>query len=321
MRVNFRLRGLWLLVFLWLGACVSGPKILPSLIPNERALSEYELRGAPFFPQEKYQCGPASMATLLNASGVEVSSEELEGKIFLPGRKGSLQVELLGVARRYGRLPYVIDPDLGAMVEELLAGRPVLVLQNLAFKYWPVWHYAVVVGFDPVRDALILRSGKEPRKKVSTRKFLATWRKGNSWGLVLLRPGELPVRADHDRYVETLAQIPEAGFLALQVAGYQTAAKRWPDSAAAFLGLGNAWFVAGKSEKAIEVYRQFLLTNPNQLVVRNNLAEVLGRTGRYEEALAEIDKTLEMAGEKDPFFPVYLRTRKAIRSRMNQPSL
>ena len=258
------------------------------------------------------------MATLLNASGVEVGPEDLTGKIFLPGRKGSLQVELLAVARRYDRLPYVIDPELGAMVGELLVGRPVLVLQNLAFKYWPVWHYAVVVGFDPADDVLILRSGKERRKKVSIRKFLATWEKGDSWGMVLLKPGELPARPDHDRYVEALAQIPEAGFSALQVAGYQTAARRWPDSVAAFLGLGNAWFSLGKAEKAIAVYRQYLQTHPNQLVVRNNLAEVLGHKGEFEEALGEIDKTLEMAGEKDPFYPVFLRTREAIRSHMNQ---
>lgn len=303
---------------MWLGACVSGPKILPSLMPQRGMVSEYELRETPFFPQEKFQCGPASMATLLKASGVEVSSGELTGKIFLPGRKGSLQVELLAVARRYGRLPYVIDPDPGAMLEELLAGRPVLVLQNLAFSFWPAWHYAVVVGFDPAADVLILRSGKEPRKKISTRKFLAAWKKADSWGLVLLKPGELPARSDHDRYVEALAEIPASGFLALQVAGYETVVKRWPDSAAGFLGLGNAWFAAGKPEKAIAVYRQFLLAHPNQLVVRNNLAEVLGHTGNYAEALAEIDKTLELAGEKDPFYPVYSRTREEIRRRMNQ---
>ncbi len=310
--------GAGLVMLFGLGACVSGTKILPSLLSDGRALSVYELQEVPFFPQERYQCGPASMATLLKASGLEVTAADLTKKVFLPGRKGSLQVELLAVARRYGRLPYVIEPELRALVEELLAGRPVLVLQNLAFKHWPVWHYAVVIGFDPAADVLILRSGKEFRKKMPTRKFLATWKKGNSWGLVLLRPGELPAKPDHDRYLGALAQIPESGFSGLQVGGYQAAAKRWPDSAAAFLGLGNAWFAAGNAEKAVAVFRQFLLANPDQLVVRNNLAEVLGYTGKHREALQEIEKALKLAGDKDPFYPVFLRTREQIRRRMNQ---
>ena len=317
MQMFLRWRGAWLLMFLGLGACVSGTKILPALLSDGRALSVYELQEAPFFPQERYQCGPASMATLLKASGLEVTAADLTKKVFLPGRKGSLQVELLAVARRYGRLPYVIEPELRALLEELLTGRPVLVLQNLAFKHLPVWHYAVVIGFDPAADALLLRSGKEFRKKMQTRKFLAAWEKGNFWGLVLLRPGELPARPDHDRYLGAMAQIPESGFFDLRVGGYQAAAQRWPDSAAAFLGLGNAWFGAGNAEKAVAVFRRYLLANPDQLVVRNNLAEVLGSTGNYREALQEIDKALRLAGDKDPFYPVFLRTREQISRRMN----
>jgi hypothetical protein len=39
-------------------------------------------------------------------------------------------------------------------VDQLEAGRPVLVLQNLALKLWPQWHYAVVVGYLPEHQAI-----------------------------------------------------------------------------------------------------------------------------------------------------------------------
>jgi tetratricopeptide (TPR) repeat protein len=313
------LRAVGLIVLLWLGACAPGQKILPSLISEGTAPFEYELRGVPFFPQEKYQCGPASMASLLKSSGVEVTPDDLVAKIFLPERKGSLQVELLAVARRYGRIPYVIEQDLTALLEEILAGRPVLVLQNLAFKRWPVWHYAVVVGFDRSGDALILHSGSQARKRMPARKYLTTWSKASFWGLVLLKPGELPARPDHDLYVETLAQIPLESFSDLLIPGYQAAVAHWPDSEVAFLGLGNAWFAAGHPEQAAEAFNQFLLKNPDHHIIRNNLAEVLASLGKYEEALKEIEKTLEGADESNPFYPAFLQTRRNILKQMVRP--
>jgi hypothetical protein len=33
-------------------------------------------------------------------------------------------------------------------LREVAAGNPVLVLQNLSFAWAPVWHYAVVMGYD-----------------------------------------------------------------------------------------------------------------------------------------------------------------------------
>ena len=59
------------------------------------------------------------------------------------------QVELVAAIRRYGRVPYEIEPSLSSLTAELQAGRPVLVLQNLGIKIAPLWHYAVVVGYSP----------------------------------------------------------------------------------------------------------------------------------------------------------------------------
>ena len=44
--------------------------------------STLELRDTPFFPQEEYQCGPAALATVLAASGVAVSPDDLTGKVY-----------------------------------------------------------------------------------------------------------------------------------------------------------------------------------------------------------------------------------------------
>ena len=112
-----------------LAGCATSPPLadgLPASAPRS-----IELDSTPYFPQEDYQCGPAALATLLVASGVDVTPESLAPEVFLPERRGSLALELVGAARRHGRLPYVLATTADEMVEELEAGRPVLVLQNL----------------------------------------------------------------------------------------------------------------------------------------------------------------------------------------------
>ena len=133
-----------------------------------------EVSSVPFFPQEKYYCGPAALAMVLSWSGLPVTQEEIGAQVYTPGREGTLQTDMIAAARRNGRLavPVTRLPDLTA---ELAAGHPVVVFQNLGFGWFPVWHYAVAIGYDAKKDSIILRSGHTRRKLMSARAFDAKW--------------------------------------------------------------------------------------------------------------------------------------------------
>ena len=149
------------------GGCANHHPGIEAYLNDTDIPSTLELRDTPFFPQEAYQCGPAALATVLVASDIGVTPHELTGKVYLPQRQGSLQLELIAASRRFGRLPYVLDGELPAILSELSTGRPVLVLQNLGLTSYPVWHYAVVIGFDASRNEIILRSGDRQRRLVA----------------------------------------------------------------------------------------------------------------------------------------------------------
>ena len=117
-----------------------------------------EIATVPFFAQEEYQCGPAAMAMALDRSGLRVTPAELTEKVYTASLHGSLQPALVAAARRLGRVAYVIStPD--ALFREMAAGYPVIVLQNLGLSWVPVWHYAVVIGYDIPADDVLLHSG------------------------------------------------------------------------------------------------------------------------------------------------------------------
>jgi len=254
-----------------------------------------EWQETPFFPQEEYQCGPAALATLLSSSGQAVRPEELVAKVYVPGKRGSFQAELLAATRSYQRVPYVISPDMSALLAELAHGRTVLVYQNLGARRLPVWHYAVVIGYSLENDRIVLRSGTSKRLEQSARRFLKTWKRGEFWGMVALVPGELPATEDKSRYLKAVAATESSGHFDLAIPAYQAALDRWPDSSTVLFGLGNSFFESGDLIQAEQSFRKILESDPDHTATRNNLAQMLADQDRCQEARQIIGEALSLS--------------------------
>jgi tetratricopeptide (TPR) repeat protein len=283
----------------------------PLLESPSRAI---ELDATPFFPQARHECGPAALATVLGASRVAVTPEELEKRVYLPGRRGSLQIEMQAAPRAYARLSYRIAPELAAIVAELDAGRPVLVLHNYGLPFWPRWHYAVVVGHDGDKDRLILRSGKTRRQVLSARNFMRAWDNGGRWALVVLQPGELPTAPDKRRYLESAAAFEGVASAQDAWRSFDAAARRWPDEPVALIGRGTASYRSGALTKAIEDYRAALRLDATHAAARNNLAVALLEAGCVTEARRQIEQ-IDTTALAENMRPEVLDTRRQIEDR------
>lgn len=261
-----------------------------------------ELTAVPFFPQEEYQCGPAALATVLNWGGVSVSPTELAPQVYLPERRGSLQLELIGAARRHGRIPYVLQPQLESLLAEVSSGNPVLILQNLSLPWYPKWHYAVVVGFDLKRDRVILRSGPIERHETPFKVFERTWRRSDYWALVILPPDRLPFTAEEIPYVQAVAPLERLARWPDTAQAYATALTRWPKSLAARMGLGNSRYAQGDLHGAEEAFRRATQEHPDAGAAFNNLAQVLADQDRLPEAQAAAQRAVELGGPQRKTF-------------------
>lgn len=248
-----------------------------------------DLEGTPFFPQKKYQCGPAALATLLVDSGVDVEPQELVPLVFIPEKKGSLQVELLAAARRYGRIGYVIDPEINGLVAELLAGRPVLVLQNYGLKSLPSYHFAVVIGILP-GDKVVLRSGTTRRHVMSMGRFLMSWVRSGSWAMVVLQPGELPENPDVGRYLEAVSSFEDVAGPYPAFDAYRAACNFCPDEPLLLFALGNNALGRGMDDDAISYFRRALEYDPVHIGAANNLADTLAKKGCYHHARQVVER-------------------------------
>lgn len=269
--------------------------------PSE-PLPNVEIVDVPFFPQTDYQCGPAALATVLSHENVTVTADDLVPAVYVEGLRGSLQAELMGATRRYGLVPYQLEPDADALLAEVASGRPVLVLQNLGLRSRPVWHYAVVIGFDPENDRVILRSGEEQRRMERTRRFLRSWALADNWAFVAVRPGELPVTAEPRPYTRALADAEPLLEPLRATQAYTAALARWPDEALVAFAAANQQFTHGHLEQAATLYRAAVGLDSGHVAARNNLAHALAAQGCPAAALAEARLALAAVQAGDPLY-------------------
>lgn len=302
------LAGVFVVVVALLSGCATAQmENLGSRWPSDLP-TRVELTEIPFFPQEEYECGPAALAMVAGAAGIEVSPESLVDQVYLPGRKGSLQQEMMAATRRQGLVAYPLRPQIESIMREVAQGNPVVVFQNLAFSVYPVWHYAVVIGYDRDRNMLLLHSGRTERMEMSLFAFERTWARGNYWSMVALSPTRLPVTAEPDVYVVAVAALERTSPRAAQSA-YATALKAWPEDRVALLGAGNAAYALGEFENAIKAYRQATDQHTDFADAWNNLAQVLLEQGRREEASKAVSRAVALGG---PRLAQYIELQKTI---------
>lgn len=272
-----------------------------------------DLRDTPFFAQEAYQCGPAALAMVLAASGIRVRPKDLVPLTYVPKRRGSFQLELLAAARTFGRIPYVIDPNLESLAGELGGGRPVLVLQNYGLGALTAYHYAVVIGMQP-EEKVILRSGTHRRHIMKTSLFLGSWLRPGAWGMVCLRPGELPENADPKRIIRAAAAFEKVRGAGAARPAFEAACSRWPMNSLVVFAAGNNAVNGGRLDKAEQDFLRVLKIDPDHLGALNNLAHILALEGRFQEAEQRIQRAVVLAQNRaSVLLGVVMATQKEIR--------
>ncbi|MES2623895.1 MAG: PA2778 family cysteine peptidase [Pseudomonadota bacterium] len=262
----------------------------------------------PFFAQDAYQCGPAALATVLGASHIAVTPDDLVPLVYVPERQGSFQVELIAAARSYDRLAYEIPRTLNALLTEISAGNPVLVMQNLGVSWYPKWHYAVVKGFNVENRKLILNSGLQENYEISLSIFERTWARAEHWAIVVLEPGTMPASAEPLQYFNAVVAL-EAGTDAGVVANaYESGLQTWPTDRNLLMGYGNLSYGIGEAQIAADNFKKVTDTYPDYAPAYNNLAQILFESGDKAQARQYAEKAVALGGDFRELYQETLRT-------------
>lgn len=183
------LRRSFLLLFLLIPILISCATRIPGreALPDRASDPNIHRIAVPFFPQEKNQCGPASLASILKFYQTDTNPDKISKEIYLQSIKGTLNIDLLLYARSRGLAAEAYHGDMEDLKRQIGHGRPLLIFLNLGLKIFPVGHYVVVTGFNDRDNIVYAHSGGEKDKPIPYSDFMRAWEKGDFWTL-LIRP-------------------------------------------------------------------------------------------------------------------------------------
>jgi len=266
-------------------ACAAPPQTRELLAePSVSLPVAVELKDTPFHPQDRFQCGPAALATVLGAHSIDVTPEELVDAVFIPALHGSLPGEITTSARQYGMLAYQLQPSLADLLSEVAQDNPVLVFLNLGTSWFPKWHFAVVIGYDLATREIILRSGTTKRWHTTLAVLERTWSRSGYWALVILPAGNIPASAQPNRYLQAAHDLESSDQTSAAMSAYQAAIHRWPDEPHAWMAYGNRLYTSADYQQAKTAFRKATTLAPADAQGWNNLAYALLRTACPRQA-------------------------------------
>lgn len=290
------------LLLLYLG-CLWGCSSIPSkseLFLKQTNLNlkqhakKHTIPDVPYLLQKQNHCGPATLAMVLNRLGNLKTPTELAQMSFSTKAKGTYKEDLISAARIEG---YTTIPvrNYSDLVLELAANNPVIVFQNLGFNWYPLWHYALVYGYDLDQKTLTMHTGADQAKEVSFNIFDKSWKRGDYWGVTITLPKELSKTGTELDHIRSAAALENNKKYELAKIVYQQILTRWPQSYMSYFGLGNIDFYANHYQKALNNYDTVLKINPKMSLAWYNKALIYEKLKNYPKARLSAKKALDLA--------------------------
>lgn len=142
------------------------------------------ISGVPYRPQEQRDdCGPSALASLLAYRGREVSVAEIARAVYDPRLGGSLLPDMENYARQQGFGTRSGRGDLDLLRQAIDAGRPVVIPIETGFWRLSRPHYLVVFGYEPRR--FLAHAGVREGAFIDADDLLRRWEKMNRLYLYL----------------------------------------------------------------------------------------------------------------------------------------
>lgn len=170
-------------LFVFLSSCAGGISNSVSPAPDVRII-----RDVPFYTDINYQCGPSSLAAVMNywyartGSVRRIMPGEISSEIYSKGARGTLGMDIEFFARKSGFAAEQYSGSVEDLKRNVLKENPLIILVDYGVLFYQRNHFMVVTGYRD--DGVIVHSGSE-EKLVSYADLQKIWRKTNYWALII----------------------------------------------------------------------------------------------------------------------------------------
>ncbi len=155
-------------------------------IKNDPA-SFHLIEGVPFYPQNEYMCGPASMASVVGYWGLHEDMLDVAKEVYEEKLSGTLPIDLLIYAKGKGFEATYYKGSLDDLRVKISQKTPLILFLNLGYDFYPVGHYIVVTGYSDRHRIVIAHSGTESEQVFTYDELLRDWGK-TDFSTLLITP-------------------------------------------------------------------------------------------------------------------------------------
>jgi hypothetical protein len=141
------------------------------------------IENVPFYHLETYQCGPASLASVLNFWRIAVSPRDIAEEIYSESARGTLSMDMTLYAVGKGLKARQFKGSIEDIKRNVDTGYPLIVLVDYGFWVYQRSHFMVIVGYN--ETGVIVNSRLGHPELVAFEDFLRSWRKTNFWTLLI----------------------------------------------------------------------------------------------------------------------------------------
>lgn len=145
----------------------------------------HRLDRVPLVERNTNWCGPAALAAVLQYHGEQTNAQEIAEAIYLPGFRGSLNLDLLVFARNRGYEAWAGEGSVEKLRKELARERPVICMVRRGNPLASRNHIVVVRGYDAKQAVWFLDGGEGAEEVTKATDFDAEWARCGRWMLVV----------------------------------------------------------------------------------------------------------------------------------------
>lgn len=150
---------------------------------NQHKFHNRIIENVPFYPQQEYQCGPASIAGVMNYQMLEITPEKIADDIFSKSAKGTLGLDMVIYAKNKGFKAIQYAGSMNDLKANINSGYPLIVLVDYGFLFYQQNHFMVIIGYNDY--GVIVNSDASERQFIDAESFVKAWRKTNYWTLLI----------------------------------------------------------------------------------------------------------------------------------------
>ncbi|MFQ3196602.1 MAG: hypothetical protein ACJAUL_002258 [Paraglaciecola sp.] len=190
---------------------------------------------------------------------------------------------MVAAARQQGLVAYAQRGNLETLLSLVAEDIPVVVLQNVALSWFPMWHYALVIGYDLDSREVIMHSGVTENHRLNLATFERTWGRGKYWLMAAVPPTKISAHFTPLNYTQAAQDLLATGQSAAGISALQTAIAQWPDYWLGYFLLANH-FLQDDPQQAAIWYQKGYQYGAQNVHYLNNYAFTLATLGCYSQA-------------------------------------